>query len=135
MIRPKPSDLLALIINHLRTTVGLMNISSLIEPIRGSEVPCPLDAGVGVDLLVFRIPFGLQRHVDFIVVLQSTQAAVLRLDAMTKMIVLGLEVLGSGNSLKNRWILREDDAPYLCCAARDGATTNFALVAHAIKAR
>jgi hypothetical protein len=84
MIRPKSSDLLALIIDHLRTTVELMNISSLIEPIRGSEVPCPLDAGVGVDLCVFRIPFGLQRHyqsttvpVDFVVVLQSTQAAAL----------------------------------------------------------
>jgi hypothetical protein len=51
------------------------------------------------------------------------------------MIILGLEVLGSGNSLKNRWILREDDAPYLCCAARDGATTNFTLVAPAIKVR
>jgi hypothetical protein len=59
MIRTKPQDLVALIIDHLRTTVGLMNIPSLVEPIRGREVPCLLDAGAGVDFHMFRIPSDL----------------------------------------------------------------------------
>jgi hypothetical protein len=59
MIRPKPQDLLALIYDHLRTTVGLMNTPSLVEPIRDSEVPCLLDAGAGVDLCVLLIPSSL----------------------------------------------------------------------------
>jgi hypothetical protein len=56
MIRSKPQDLLALIIDHLRKTMGLMNISSLVEPIRGSKVMCLLDAGAGVDLGVLLFP-------------------------------------------------------------------------------
>jgi hypothetical protein len=110
MIRPKPQDLQALIIDHLRTTMGLMNIPSLIEPIRDSEVTCLLDAGAGVDLHVFHIPCG-PRHcpgtavpVVLVVVLQSTQA-------VAKMIVLGSKVLGSGNSLRNHCISSEADTP------------------------
>jgi hypothetical protein len=70
-------DQLALVNDHLRT-VGLICIPSLVEPIRGSESLCLLDAGAGVQLRVFRIPFGLQRHcpdtalpVVVVVVLQS----------------------------------------------------------------
>jgi hypothetical protein len=44
-------------------------------------------------------------------------------------------VSGSGNSLRNHWIPSKVDAPYLCCAAWDGAATNLALVVPAIKAR
>jgi hypothetical protein len=72
-----PQDQLALINDHLRT-VGLICVSSVVEPIRGSEDPCLLDAGAGVDLHVFWIPSGLQWHypcttvfVVIVVVLQS----------------------------------------------------------------
>jgi hypothetical protein len=39
-----------------------MNIPSFVVPIRGSEVSCLLDAGVGEDLRVSLRPSGLQRH-------------------------------------------------------------------------
>jgi hypothetical protein len=74
-----------------------MNISSLVEPVRGSEVMCLLDACASVDLRVFCIPFGVLWHwpgmavpVVTIVILQSTQTAVLRSNVAPKMIVLWL---------------------------------------------
>jgi hypothetical protein len=90
---------------------------------------------------MFLIPSDLQWHCPgmtlfmvVVVVLQTTQAATLRPDAARETIVLGLEMLGMDNYLGNRWILSEADAPYLCCDAQDGDTTNFALVAPMIKA-
>jgi hypothetical protein len=63
---------------------------------------CLLDAGVGLELHGYRIPSGLQRHYPVIVViLQKARVAALRPDVASKMIVLGLEVSGSDNSLEN----------------------------------
>jgi tRNA-binding EMAP/Myf-like protein len=103
---------------------------------------CLLDAGVGLELHGYRIPSGLQRHypgttvlVVTVVVLQKAQVAALRPDVASKMIVLGLEVSGSDNSLENCWISSEVNAPYLCHAAWDGTATNLALVMPTIKTR
>jgi hypothetical protein len=85
-----------------------MNILSFIEPIRGSEVSCLLDASTGVDLNMFLIPFSLQRHcpstivpVVIIIILQTTQTVTLHPDATCEMLILGLELLWSDNSLGN----------------------------------
>jgi hypothetical protein len=100
---------------------------------------CLLDAGVGLELHGYRIPSGLQRHYPsmavLVVILQKARVAALRPNVASKMIVLGLEVSGSDNSLENCWISSEVNAPYLCHAAQDGTTTNLALVMPTIKTR
>jgi hypothetical protein len=100
MIRPKPQDLLALIINHLRTIVGLMKIPSLVGPLGAAKSGACLMQG-----LVWTFTSSIsppassgtaqaQQCLWSLLSYNQLRQAALWPDAVPKTIVLGLEVLG-----------------------------------------
>jgi hypothetical protein len=86
MIRPKPQDLVAVIINHGRATVGLKHTVDRRTHRAARSRACMMQASV----MISTCPSST--------VLQEIRIAALRTNAAPKMIGLGLEVLESGNS-------------------------------------